>query len=133
MNNLPPLQRVQKFFIKHHLWLGPLAGGLFGLIGGIPGLFIGIVLGYLTQEVLVQLRQDHGKIDDYENPESSDKQERYHTAGLPNDNFGNSKARGSIPHELSPWELLGIKSDATPEEIKSAYRKLATQFHPDAL
>lgn len=33
--------------------------------------------------------------------------------------------------ELDPYELLGLKRDATPADIKSAYRKLALQWHPD--
>jgi DnaJ-domain-containing protein 1 len=32
-----------------------------------------------------------------------------------------------------PWELLGLKPDAPLEEVKSNYRKLARQFHPDSL
>jgi molecular chaperone DnaJ len=31
----------------------------------------------------------------------------------------------------NPYQVLGLSSDASPEEVKSAYRRLAWQFHPD--
>ena len=30
------------------------------------------------------------------------------------------------------YDVLGIKKNATDKEIKSAYRKLAKKYHPDA-
>ncbi|MFQ3668188.1 MAG: J domain-containing protein [Fimbriimonadaceae bacterium] len=30
-----------------------------------------------------------------------------------------------------PYEVLGVGRDATPDEIKSAFRRLARQYHPD--
>ncbi|CBF69892.1 hypothetical protein AN6233.2 [Aspergillus nidulans FGSC A4] len=35
------------------------------------------------------------------------------------------------PDETDLYLILGVKEDATPEQIKSAYRKLALRHHPD--
>uniref|UniRef100_A0A5K3FQH6 J domain-containing protein n=1 Tax=Mesocestoides corti TaxID=53468 RepID=A0A5K3FQH6_MESCO len=49
---------------------------------------------------------------------------------------GHSRASVRDPRKLSTkgnslYELLGISKDATPEEIRKAYRKLALRCHPD--
>lgn len=38
-------------------------------------------------------------------------------------------AAGAVPRR--PWEILEVSQDASVEEIKKAYRRLAAQYHPD--
>lgn len=38
----------------------------------------------------------------------------------------------TVPN-AGPWEVLGLRPGASPEEIKSGFRRLAIQFHPDSL
>ncbi|KAK1495380.1 DnaJ domain-containing protein [Colletotrichum tamarilloi] len=35
------------------------------------------------------------------------------------------------PPEIDPYEILGLEREATPEQVKSAYRKAALKNHPD--
>ena len=35
------------------------------------------------------------------------------------------------PEPVSAYEVLGISTDATEDEVKTAYRKLAMRHHPD--
>jgi len=32
---------------------------------------------------------------------------------------------------VTPWQILGVKANASPEEIRKAFHKLAVQYHPD--
>lgn len=34
------------------------------------------------------------------------------------------------PAETDLYEILGVKEDATPEQVKSSYKKLALRHHP---
>lgn len=40
-------------------------------------------------------------------------------------------AEPSPPPGKPPWEILGVSQNASVEEIKSAYRRLAMMWHPD--
>ena len=43
----------------------------------------------------------------------------------------NTQAAPDTPPD--PYQVLNVKPGATAEEIKQAYRKLASQYHPDKL
>ena len=46
--------------------------------------------------------------------------------------FSNKRASGSnTQFENNPFDVLGIERDASEEEIKKAYRKMANKYHPD--
>jgi DnaJ-domain-containing protein 1 len=38
----------------------------------------------------------------------------------------------ALPSQESPYDILGVKADATPEEIDAAYKQKARFAHPDA-
>ena len=40
-------------------------------------------------------------------------------------------AEGQYEPPLSPFEVLGVRRGATKEEIKTAYKKLLSLYHPD--
>lgn len=47
--------------------------------------------------------------------------------------FDRIRAENLGPDKGDPYEILGVKRDATDKEIKSAYRKLIKEHHPDLL
>ena len=59
----------------------------------------------------------------YENQGSSDWRRDY--------NYRTGPEYGYNPAPVSAYEVLGISTDATEDEVKTAYRKLAMRHHPD--
>jgi hypothetical protein len=43
------------------------------------------------------------------------------------------EAEAPNSRDIHPWEILGLAEGASQEEVKSVYRQLAMQFHPDSL
>ena len=37
----------------------------------------------------------------------------------------------ALPAPEQPWQVLGVSSRATVDEVRAAYRRLASDFHPD--
>jgi DnaJ like chaperone protein len=242
-------KKALRFFKTPPRWLGPLAGGLAGMIAGLPGIPAGAILGYLVQELFRQFSidravaayfEDPGRAGFYEGepglaawcalaviiiseslppedraagpgtePESALGAEaiRAAAAAFPGGKNGphietfcrlaesrrrrlnpgllakslaaRRSSRGDLPllgkilhslaagdkaletaariralldpgcrafeqdihgaaeRRLSPppdaWELLGLRPGAPPDEVKSGFRRLAIQFHPDSL
>jgi DnaJ like chaperone protein len=50
--------------------------------------------------------------------------------GFSDEEFARIRAR-HVAIADDPWEILGVKRGAKPEEIKQHYRKLARELHPD--
>jgi hypothetical protein len=60
---------------------------------------------------------------------------RVASSGRPNDQYQNSQSQpqsdGNATRPKTPHEILGVPPTASQEEIRSAYRKLVNQYHPD--
>jgi DnaJ like chaperone protein len=54
----------------------------------------------------------------------------YRAMGISNSDYNSIKAM-FFQTEESPYEILQINKNATKDEIKAAYRKLAKEYHPD--
>lgn len=54
--------------------------------------------------------------------------ERYGSGSMIEQAFAGFTA---LPAPEQPWQVLGVKHDASREEIERAYRRLASEHHPD--
>lgn len=57
--------------------------------------------------------------------------ERWGSSEMMDRAFTGFDALPAPAREKSPWEILGIPSTSTPEQIKARYRQLARERHPD--
>jgi len=47
--------------------------------------------------------------------------------------FANVAPHSRMPRQMDYYQILGITSDATPEQIKDSYRDAAKRHHPDVV
>jgi uncharacterized membrane protein YkvA (DUF1232 family) len=45
--------------------------------------------------------------------------------------YSNEEQEAHGEEENDPYKILGLKRNATKDEIKAAYKRLAAQYHPD--
>ena len=77
-----------------------------------------VVLGFLLRYLLKMRNTGAPRNSPYDESHSGQQQSE------PGANTSDAQIR-------SPHEILGISQDADQEEIRTAYRKLANQYHPD--
>lgn len=54
-----------------------------------------------------------------------------HSSGSGEEASEKREASGLGESEGDPYEILGVGRNASPEEIRTAYRRLVNQYHPD--
>ena len=105
-----------------------------GFIIAVIALFL-----YLARDMILRRKTDYDKKDldskknkDYEKYHS-DWSDDYEDFGARNYSKEEKEFKEAISESSLPdyYSVLGVKSDATPQEIKIQYRELAKKLHPD--
>ena len=102
-------------------------------------LFVAGIIIYITREIIMRKKTDYDK-GSFESQKNKD-YEKYHSDwGDETTNDEKERAK-KIDEEFKEqiedsglpnyYKILGVERDATKEEIKKQYRKLAKEIHPD--
>lgn len=92
-------------------WIGAVSGAILGSArgGGIVGGLVGSVVGnWVEEKVRAHLKKP--------------------SPGKPSE-----RKSAAAPEPSSPYDILGVSSDASDEEVKRAYREKVKRLHPDTL
>lgn len=101
---------------------------------------VGSIFLYLARDIILRKKSDYEKKDFASKHDRT--YEKYHSEWTTEDEdfFGEKKEskeakefRKMLQESKLPnyYAVLGVASDATPEEIKVKYRKLVKEYHPD--
>ena len=117
---------------------GPTANELIILFTIAIIFVVGIII-YITREIIMRKKTDYDK-GQFESQKNRD-YEKYHS-DWGDESIDDEKERArQIDEEFREqledsglpnyYKILGVKKDATKQEIKERYRKLAKEVHPD--
>ena len=102
-------------------------------------LFVAGIIIYITREIIMRKKTDYDK-GSYESQKNRD-YEKYHSDWGDETTDDEKERAKKIDEEFREqiedsglpnyYKVLGLERDATKEEIKKQYRKLAKEIHPD--
>lgn len=98
----------------------------------LPDMIIGwgwiddlVILGFLWRYFHRLKKQKR-----YQSDKNTHSGHNYNDTARENSSRSNTHAQDSAA-SLNPYEILGIESDSSQDDIKRAYRQLAGKYHPD--
>ena len=104
-----------KMGLRGMKWTGAILGFLItrSPVGAVAGLFAGWLLEGVFQRPKVHFYYERRTFDPYDMP-------------------GDQPMPGQIPPTvLSAYQTLGISPEASDDEVRQAYRRMAMKYHPD--